>query len=158
MTRPATRLRMAARARSAASTGQEGAGRATVSQVVQATSPAMVATARTGRRSSPAVRASATIQARLTHRKARMPSDSTARPRSASDGPRPAAPTSPPVTGARLSGAGDGLLDPGLRLLGLRVPGLVPGRGPGRGHHPGQGRGHHLDLLGVQVAGEVLVD
>src|SRR5215211_7013393 len=92
MTRPATRLRPAARARSAISTGQEGAGRATVSQPVQPTSPAIVATARTGRRSSPAVRAITTIQARLTHRNARIPSDSTARPRSASDGPRPDAP------------------------------------------------------------------
>ncbi len=33
-----------------------------------------------------------------------------------------------------------------------------PARGPGRGHHPGEGGGQGLDLLGVEVAGEVLVD
>ena len=83
-----------------ASTGHTGRGRATVSHPVQTTSTATMTTASAGRRSSPAVRASTTIHPRLTHRNARIPSDSTARPRSASDGPRPA-PAAGAVNGDR---------------------------------------------------------
>ena len=68
---------------------QVGRGRATVSHPVQAATPAMAAAATPGRLSSPAVRASTAIQARLTQRKARIPSERTACPRSASEEPGP---------------------------------------------------------------------
>src|SRR5215217_7895569 len=126
MTSPAITLTAAARARSTPSTVQVGLGRATVNQPVHTTSPPIAPTASAGRRSSPAVRASTTIHPRLTHRNARIPSDSTARPRSASDGTAPELPTSPP-TGC-------------TRTLGTPQPHLpVPGPPVGEATPPGQG-------------------
>src|SRR5215211_758018 len=141
MTSPAITLTAAARARSTPSTVQVGLGRATVNQPVHTTSPPIAPTASAGRRSSPAVRASTTIHPRLTHRNARIPSDSTARPRSASDGtvpeldgPVPESPTSPPT---RFTPARRNLPPwPGPRTC--RVPGTPEARPPASGPPVGE--------------------
>src|SRR5215213_443119 len=144
MTSPAMTLAATARARSTPSTVQVGSGRATVSQPVHTTRPPIAPTASAGRRSSPAVRASTTIHPRLTHRNARIPSDSTARPRSASDGTAPELPTSPPTGCSRDPGCSR---TPGTPQPHLPVPGPPVGEATPPGgregapvvHSPGQG-------------------
>src|SRR5512133_1749669 len=135
MTSPATMLTATARARSTPSTVQVGLGRATVNQPVHTTSPPIAPTASADRRSSPAVKASTTIHPRLTHRNATLPSDSTARPRSASDSTVPELPTSPPAGFTRTLGTPQ----PHLPVPGPPVGEATPPRQEGAPvvHSPG---------------------